>query len=111
MDKEVGPVVHLVSAWNIDKARDLAWVNVETLWALRSLELLRDRYVGMLGHTVGMGSRVLLTPVGPGSLRWGQYRIGHALLGQECLLVEHVEERERRARAGALPVRWPPARR
>ena len=66
VDKEVGPVVHLVSAWNIDKARDLAWVNVETLWALRSLELLRDRYVGMLGHTVGMGSRVLLTPVAPG---------------------------------------------
>ncbi len=65
VDKDVGPVVHLVSAWNIDKARDLAWVNVETLWALRSLELLRDRYVGMLGHTVGMGSRVLLTPVAP----------------------------------------------
>jgi hypothetical protein len=65
VDDEVGPVVHLVSAWNIDKARELAWVNVETLWALRSLELLRDRYVGMLGHTVGMGSRVLLTPVAP----------------------------------------------
>ena len=31
-------MVHLVSAWNIDKARELAWVNVETLWALRSLE-------------------------------------------------------------------------
>ena len=66
VDEEVGPVVHLVSAWNIDKARDLAWVNVETLWALRSLELLRDRYVGMLGHTVGMGSRVLLTAVATG---------------------------------------------
>jgi len=63
VDEEVGPVVHLVSAWNIDKARDLAWVNVETLWALRSFELLRERYVGMIGHTVGMGSRVLLTPV------------------------------------------------
>ena len=66
VDEEVGPVVHLVSAWNIDKARELAWVNVETLWALRSLELLRDRYVAMIGHTVGMGSRVLLTPVDPG---------------------------------------------
>jgi hypothetical protein len=66
VDKEVGPVVHLVSAWNIDKARDLAWVNVETLWALRTLGLLSSRYVGMLGHTVGMGSRVLLTPVAPG---------------------------------------------
>lgn len=63
VDEEVGPVVHLVSAWNIDKARDLAWVNVETLWTMRELELLYNRYVGMLGHTVGMGSRILLTPV------------------------------------------------
>jgi hypothetical protein len=63
VDEEVGPVVHLVSAWNIDKARELAWVNVETLWTLRSFGLLRDRYVGMIAHTVGMGSRVLLTPV------------------------------------------------
>ena len=63
VDEEVGPVAHLVSAWNIDKARELAWVNVETLWTLRSFGLLRDRYVGMLAHTVGMGSRVLLTPV------------------------------------------------
>ena len=63
VDEEVGPVVHLVSAWNIDKARDLAWVNVETLWTMRGLCLLYDRYVEMLGHTVGMGSRILLTPV------------------------------------------------
>jgi hypothetical protein len=63
VDEEIGAVVHLVSAWNIDKARDLAWVNVETLWTMRELELLYSRYVGMLGHTVGMGSRILLTPV------------------------------------------------
>ena len=35
VDDHLGPVVHLVSAWNIDKARDLSWVTVETLWALR----------------------------------------------------------------------------
>jgi hypothetical protein len=66
VDAEIGPVVHLVSAWNIDKARDLAWVTVDTLWTMRGLELLYDRYVGMLGHTVGMGSRILLTPVARG---------------------------------------------
>lgn len=66
VDEEIGPVVHLVSAWNIDKARDLAWVNVETLWTVRRLDLLYDRYVRMLGHTVGMGSRILLTPVAAG---------------------------------------------
>lgn len=64
VDEEVGPLVHLVSAWNIDKARDLAWVNVETLWATGRLDFLAARYVAMLGHTVGLASRCLLTPVG-----------------------------------------------
>jgi Family of unknown function (DUF5995) len=63
VDDEIGPLVHLVSAWNIDKARDVAWVHVETLWTLRDLGRLRDRYVAMLGHTVGMASRILVTPV------------------------------------------------
>lgn len=66
VDQEIGAVVHLVSAWNIDKARDLAWVNVETLWTVRELELLFGRYAAMLSHTVGMGSRILLTPVARG---------------------------------------------
>lgn len=64
VDAEVGPLVHLVSAWKIDKARDLAWINVETLWATGPLDFLSARYVAMLGHTVGMASRCLLTPVG-----------------------------------------------
>lgn len=66
VDEEIGAVAHLVSSWNIDKARDLAWVNVETLWTMRELELLSRRYIGMLGHTVGMASRILLTPVARG---------------------------------------------
>ena len=64
IDDEVGPLVHLVSAWNIDKARDLAWVSAETIWATRRLTKLSTRYVAMLGHTVGLASRCLLTPVG-----------------------------------------------
>ncbi len=63
VEDEIGAVVHLISAWKIDKARDLAWVNAETLWALRKLELLSGSYAIMLSHTVGMGSRILLTPV------------------------------------------------
>ncbi len=65
VDDRVGPAVHLVSAWNIDKARDLSWVTVETLWALRRTGFLRDRFLDGLGHTVGMTSRVLRTPVAP----------------------------------------------
>lgn len=63
LDDEIGPVVHLVSSWNIDKARDLAWVSVEALWAMRRLEVLAERYAAALARTVGMVSRYLLTPV------------------------------------------------
>ena len=66
LDEEVEPLVHLVNAWNIDKARDLAWVSAETIWATRQLAQLSARYVAMLGHTVGLASRCLLTPVGRG---------------------------------------------
>lgn len=62
VDDRIGPVVHLLSTWNIDKARDLAWVTTEMLWALRGTSFLRDRYLEGLGHTVGMTSRALLTP-------------------------------------------------
>jgi hypothetical protein len=65
VDEEIGPLVHLVSAWNIEKARDLAWITVETLWALRPFPSLTERWLATLGRTVGLASRCLLTPVGP----------------------------------------------
>ena len=65
VDARLGPVVHLVSAWKIDKARDVAWVNVEALWALRHEASLADRYRSALARTVGMATRCLLTPTQP----------------------------------------------
>ena len=62
VDDRLGPVVHLLSTWKIEKARDLSWVTVETLWALRRTRFLRGRFLDSLGHTVGMTSRALLTP-------------------------------------------------
>lgn len=62
VDDRLGPVVHLLSTWNIDKARDLSWVTVETLWELGRITFLRDRFLDGLAHTVGMTSRALLTP-------------------------------------------------
>jgi hypothetical protein len=64
-DERIGPVVHLISSWNIDKARDVAWMNVEALWAMRSIGSLADRYEAALAGTVGMASRYLLTPTLP----------------------------------------------
>ncbi len=63
VDDRLAPVVHLVSAWNIEKARELAWVTAETVWALRDTQLLLGRYLTALGHTVGMTSRTLLTRI------------------------------------------------
>ena len=62
VDDRLGPVVHLISTWNIDKARDVSWVTVETLWALRRTGFLRDLFLDGLGDTVGMTTRALLTP-------------------------------------------------
>jgi hypothetical protein len=61
VDDRLGPVAHLVSAWKIDKARDIAWVNVQTLWELRRVDFVFDAYAAGLARTVGMGSRLLLT--------------------------------------------------
>lgn len=63
IDDHLGPTAHVLSAWNIDKARDLAWVSVEAMWAIRSLGFLVDRYTAGLSGTVGMVSRYLLTPL------------------------------------------------
>lgn len=63
LDDRLGPVAHLVSIWKIDKARDLSWVTVQTLWALRGTTFLHGRFLDSLAHTVGMASRALLTPV------------------------------------------------
>ena len=62
-DDRIGPVVHLVSTWDIDHARDLSWVTAETIWALRHLSFLHNRFLDGLAHTVGMTSRALLTPL------------------------------------------------
>ena len=65
VDDHLGPVVHLINSWKIDKARDAAWVNVEALWAIRHLGTLADRYTAALARSVGMASRCLLTPTLP----------------------------------------------
>lgn len=65
VDRHLGPAVHLVNSWNIDKARDAAWVNVEAMWAIRHVDSLASRYRAALARTVGMASRCLLTPTLP----------------------------------------------
>jgi hypothetical protein len=61
IDDSVEAVVHLISSWDIEKARDFAWLNVQTLWELRRIGPLYGAYTATLARTVGMGSRLLLT--------------------------------------------------
>jgi hypothetical protein len=65
VDAHLDPVVHIVNSWKIDKARDVAWVNVEAMWAIRHVGSLANRYRAALARTVGMASRCLLTPTLP----------------------------------------------
>ena len=62
LDERVGPVVHVISAWNIDKARDLSWVTAQTIWSLRRVGFLQERFVDAVADTVAMTTRTLLLP-------------------------------------------------
>ncbi|HJQ06759.1 MAG TPA: DUF5995 family protein [Nocardioides sp.] len=63
VDDRVGRVAHLVSAWDIEKARDAAWATVCLLWEIRGSAFLTGLQHDVLERAVGMGSRLLLTPV------------------------------------------------
>lgn len=53
-----------VAVWNVQRARDAAWVRAEVLWSLRPLSGLRDSYEEMNDRAVGFAGRALLIPVG-----------------------------------------------
>ncbi len=64
LDLDFGPVDDVVAVWNVERARDAAWVGAKVIWSLRSLPPLRQDYEEMDDHAVGFASRALLTPVG-----------------------------------------------
>jgi hypothetical protein len=62
VDDRLGAVVHVLSTWDIQSAREIAWGSAETLWALRDLGVLRDRFLDGLTRTVAMTTTTLLVP-------------------------------------------------
>ena len=52
----------VVAMWNVRRARDAAWTNAETLWILRSQEVLRTEFMETLDRMVGFAGRGLLVP-------------------------------------------------
>ena len=62
-DREVAPVLDLLGAWSISRARDAAYASALVQWRLqRDAGLLAD-YVATQDGTVGLVTRHLLTPV------------------------------------------------
>jgi hypothetical protein len=52
----------VVAMWNIRRARDAAWVNGESLWALKADASLCAEFVATLDRMVGFAGRGLLVP-------------------------------------------------
>jgi Family of unknown function (DUF5995) len=64
LDLAFGSVDDIVAVWDVQKARDAAWVGAEVIWSLRELPSLRQSYEAMDDRAVGFAGRALLTPVG-----------------------------------------------
>ena len=62
-DEALGELDSVVAMWNVRRARAAAWVNGETLWALRDVPFAGGRFVVSLDRLVGLASRGLLRRV------------------------------------------------
>jgi hypothetical protein len=62
-DEALGEVDDVIAMWNVERARDAAWTNAETLWSLRSSPDLANSFLVALDRMVGFAGRGLLHPV------------------------------------------------
>ena len=63
VERSLGRVDDVVALWKVGRARDAAWVNGETLWALRGVPHLRAEFALTLDRMVGFAGRGLLRPL------------------------------------------------
>jgi len=62
-DEALGEVDDVIAMWNVERARDAAWTNAETLWLLKGSPDLADAFLLALDRMVGFAGRGLLRPV------------------------------------------------
>jgi hypothetical protein len=62
-DDALGRLDDVLRMWNVERARDAAWTNAETLWALRATPDVAADYLRALDRMVGFAGRGLLRPV------------------------------------------------
>lgn len=63
VDVALGALDDILAMWKVERAREAAWVNAETLWALRDRPHVRTEVIRTLDRTVGFAGRGLLRPV------------------------------------------------
>ncbi len=64
LDLAFNPVDDIVAVWNVERARDAAWIRAQVIWSLRDSEILKSSYEAMNDRAVGFAGGALLTPVG-----------------------------------------------
>jgi uncharacterized protein DUF5995 len=62
LDTRLEPLLHVLGAWSIEKARDAAWVKALVLWQLRSVPPLYRQTCELSSTMTGMTTRHLLQP-------------------------------------------------
>jgi hypothetical protein len=65
VDRRLGAADDVVALWNVARARDAAWSNARTLWALRGAPELAREFVLTLDRSTGLAGRGLLRPLPP----------------------------------------------
>ena len=59
-DEALGELDSVLAMWNVRRARAAAWVNAETIWAIRDVPFAGARFIVTLDRLVGVASRGLL---------------------------------------------------
>jgi hypothetical protein len=63
LDRSLGRVDDAVAMWKVSNARECAWANGETLWALRGSQAAANQHALALDRLVGLAGRGLLRPL------------------------------------------------
>jgi hypothetical protein len=62
-DVALGEIDDRIAMWDVGRARDAAWVQALTLWALRTIPPLQREAMDTLDRVIGFAGRGLLVPV------------------------------------------------
>lgn len=63
ISQSLGRLDDVLAMWKVRKARDTSWTNAEILWHIRSVQLLRNKFLRTLDRLTGFAGRGLLISI------------------------------------------------